>query len=746
MKHPDLTFVVFSIFFSFAFGVAGMCGEVPNVKVAPHDGKFDLVVNGRALLEGMYPEIAMLQKEYSVADGSLVAGETTGPVKASGALGETEEWKIPYSDAEGKEMITAVVRVYPALSAAAVGFRSPGLKSLRYEGGIRLVIGGAPGFLRGMGAERFCQFWTRPAFSDKPEGFPPETQYIVWEDRAAGWGAAIPLVGGGMRTTFSPSKGRLAAVMASYDISLKSKGGPAAAFSWGGDPYAATRNLYRAGMDFMGNPGRLREEKKYPEIFEYIGWCSWNTYYQMVTQSLIFANARSFMEHHFPIKYFLVDDGWQPTRSSRLTSFDIVREKFPDGIDGLVSTLKNKYGIRWVGFWHTYQGYWDGVDPESELAKEYRDSLFESFTGALIPDPMERRGFRFFNDYHARLRAAGADFVKVDNQSTLSVFTMNKLPIGYAARGQQDNLQSSVDANFGEGAVINCMDMTIENIYFWRTSNVSRNSDDFFPDRPFTARDHAFHNIYNSMWFSELTWPDFDMLQSHHPQAQLHSVLRAVSGGPVYITDTPGLENWDMLRALVFSDGRVPRPDLPARPTRDVLTVDTMKDPVPLKAFNRVGGIGIIAAFNVYEGGGTIHGSLKPADVEGIEGDSFAVYEHFSSDLKLADSARDRIEFDVDDMSAKLFIVAPIVDGFAPIGATDKYISPKWIAGVERSGGEINVDLVESCVFGAYLADSPRAVLVNGSVAIEGRWSWNDSFLRVDVSETERPIRITIKK
>ena len=45
-----------------------------------------------------------------------------------------------------------------------------------------------------------------------------------------------------------------------------------------------------------------------------------------------------------------------------------------------------------------------------------------------------------------------------------------------------------------------------------------------------------------------LVQPDWDMFHSQHPAAELHALARAVSGGPVYVSDYPGKHNFDILR------------------------------------------------------------------------------------------------------------------------------------------------------------------------------------------------------
>jgi len=716
--------------------------EVGKLAMEEKNGMIDVAIGGGKLLAGMYPVVVTIQNVYSVASGTLKIGEKVSPERGKDATGDYVEAAFTYVDSAGKEIIRLMVKLYPGLSAGAMGYKYSGGKPLRADTGFRIVIGDIPGFEKGMGAERFSQFWTRPVFEEHPNGFPPETEYILWKVKDFGYAAAIPLVGGGVKSTFMPSGGRLTLTQLSFDASFKPKGAPLLAFAWGDDPYALTRTLYRVGMDFMGNPGKLRVEKSFPEIFNYIGWCSWNAHYRNVDEEKVFRNARSFKEHNFPVKFFIIDDGWQTEKDRKLMSFDIIREKFPSGIAGFISKLKGEYGLKWVGFWHAFQGYWDGINPDSELAKKYKKFLFRSYTGALIPDPIEGRGFRFYDDYHIFLREAGADFVKVDNQSTMSGFIMNKMPIGNAMKGQQANLQKSVTKNFNN-TVINCMDMTIENIYYWFDSNISRSSDDFFPGRPDNPGTHAMHNVYNSMWFSELAYPDFDMFQSHHPQAELHSVLRAVSGGPIYVTDSAGQENWDILWKLVFRDGRIARVDEPARPTSDVLFKDVSTEHVPLKAFTRVGNVGIVGAFAVNRFGTKVSGTVSPTDVYGLQGSDFAIYEHFSKTAKTAEKSAS-LPFSIKHNDVKLFIIVPIEDEFAAIGALNKYISPKCLSSVNVADGKIEVKLKEGCEFGAYMKKAPVSIDVDGKSLDIDKWSHKDNLLRVLLPDTDKPVKLTI--
>ena len=68
------------------------------------------------------------------------------------------------------------------------------------------------------------------------------------------------------------------------------------------------------------------------------------------------------------------------------------------------------------------------------------------------------------------------------------------------------------------------------------------------------------------------------MFHSKHPAALLHATARAVSGGAVYVSDKPKQHDFALLKRLVLPGGNVLRAKLPARPTKDVLFLDVLKD------------------------------------------------------------------------------------------------------------------------------------------------------------------------
>ena len=68
------------------------------------------------------------------------------------------------------------------------------------------------------------------------------------------------------------------------------------------------------------------------------------------------------------------------------------------------------------------------------------------------------------------------------------------------------------------------------------------------------------------------------MFQSTHPDAELHAAARAISGGPVYVSDAPDAHSAALLRSLVLPDGSVLRCEHGAKPTRQSLFDDPNAD------------------------------------------------------------------------------------------------------------------------------------------------------------------------
>ncbi len=712
---------------------------------ASADRGISIIYDGNLILGGIWPAASGISHNLSGAPGgNIVPSKPVYSGTGSDAAGEFDQWFIPWKAADGAAAFTIEVRHYLSLRTIAVAYTLDAGMPVLPQQGSHIAIASVPGWLSANASYRSSKYWTSPAFPQTPAATPENTQFLLWQDTNTGYGTLLPLVGGGMKTAFRVCEGTtLCAAQSSGYSGFRPGRVPVFAYSWGGDPYAAVNRVFRAAMAFMDSPGKLRTEKPYPEIFDYIGWCSWNAFYKSVDERQVIDAASTFKNNGFPVGFFIVDDGWQDVQDDRLAGFGINKSKFPSGLNGLTGKLKKEHGIRWVGFWHAYQGYWSGIKKDSPAARQSgSDALIEAFDGRLSPNPVDLKGQKFFDLYHTALKSGGADFVKVDNQCSLPDFVANRVPVGDASRDLQLALQNSLTKNFS-GVGLNCMDMSIENVFFWRDTNISRSSDDFYPDRAGNAELHAAQNIYNSLWFSNLAYPDFDMFQSHHPQAGMHAILRAISGGPVYVTDTPGRQDWGILRSLVYSDGRILRADQPALPTRDVLTRDPSTGGFPLKAFTRARGAGIVAAFNADASGRDVTGKVSPSDVNGLKGKKFIAYEYHTRRIWLVDFD-EPIRLMLRPHESALFTFIPVENCSAAIGLADKFLSHAAVIKSGSATGFLSATLREGGEFAAYIKGAPKSVFIDDAPADPSQWTYSGSLFTLNVPRGASPVNITV--
>ncbi len=288
------------------------------------------------------------------------------------------------------------------------------------------------------------------------------------------------------------------------------------------------------------------------------------------------------------------------------------------------------------------------------------------------------------------------------------------------ARAYRAALDHSVRQHF-DGRLINCMSATMEAAYLAAGSTVMRTSDDFYPERPAANAAHIFINAQTSFWFGEFMLPDWDMFQSAHPAGAFHAAARAISGGPVYVSDPPDRHDFALLRQLVLSDGSVLRADLPGRPTRDCLFSDPRTDPILLKVFNRNRDCGVVGLFNSHYHAGsdarsTLTSAVSPADVEGLAGADFAAFAHQAD--RVWRCARDqRTPFSLAEGEWELVTYAPVEHGFAALGLADKFnssgaiVSRRW----DSAHRQCTIELRDGGTFIAWSATAPASATSAGA-------------------------------
>jgi raffinose synthase len=700
------------------------------------------------------------------ADNTTVTGDFVNPVTSSGSdgAGRFDLWRYDFKPvaAPGSSAnppahkATLELRRYsrPEAVVAWLDYEGPPLAPRE---GVMLLMS-LDAFARGTAQKRLKLYWTSPVFVSDYRLLPPANQLLLWQQTGReGYNLLVPLAGGGTVAELGVNeinyRPEFRVAASSYDPKLAPRRVPLFAYAADADPYRLARETYQTAFAATEQRGRLRWQKGLPEVFRSLGWCSWNAYGHEVTAEKILSSVRSFREKHIPLGFVLVDDGWLSVKNDRLTAYGADASKFPEGLAGLARRLRGEYGVAHVGVWHTFQGYWSGVDRESDIGRAH--ALFDGRDDKSLPDPREGRGQSFYADWYRNLKEWGFDFVKVDGQANNVRFTDGLMPLFDSAAGSQRNLEGGAREFFTENrpvgipglgppglGLINCMEMTLENVYNWRESNVARNSDDYLPEVAQNYADHVYQNAYNAYWLSNFAYPDWDMFQSHDPHAEFHAAARAASGGPVYVTDEAGKERAEVILPLALSDGRLLMTDEPGLVTRDTLLRDAALEPIPLKVFGRVTrpgyAAGVVAAFNVNKSAPRVNGEIRAWDVEGLTAygtgwERVAVYQRGSASVALLGASKGAmaLPFGLGEGGHDFFTLVQVSEGVAVFGLLDKYVGPAAVLGVSRTGQRVTVQLAEGGEFGAWLASAPARVEVDGRALPATAYSYAGGLLRV---------------
>lgn len=581
-----------------------------------------------------------------------------------------------------------------------------------------------------------CPHWCRPQFGDDLSKIPNRTQALLYKKTDGKYGFILPIVDKRYKAALRGNENGAELYMFANVSDLSDCDTLAAVYGEGDEPYTLMNDCAKLAMKLLDNGCPVREERRYPEIFEYLGWCSWDALEIRVSTEGLLEKCEEIKAKKIPFRWAIIDDMWAEcdklrdipddlTRetgmfsvmhSSKIRSFEADPKRFPGGLRDCLDKMK-KYGLK-IGMWHPTSGYWAGIDPESELAEKYRDLLIETPNGRLMPSLEPDKAFLFYSAFHDFLKHCGTDFVKIDNQGFIADNYKNVYPLGEAARNIQRAITSSVGSHF-DNDIINCMGMASENMFNRPSGAVSRCSGDFQPENREWFIRHILACSYNSLIQGMFYWSDWDMWWSDDEQAKKNSVLRAISGGPIYVSDKIGRSRPEIFEPLCYSDGRILRPENPAIPTKDCLVSDPETNGRIFKVKNTYEKGGVIAAFNLDHGNKPVSGTVSVADL-GCGCHEVAVYEHFSGDVTVLKDgeALDVTLNDHDDF--RLYTIVPVENGVAVLGLIDKFNSPMAVSGGFdgvydlHEGGEFAFVVTDGKKYPVETESGKHKVTVNG--------------------------------
>ncbi|EXB93571.1 hypothetical protein L484_014563 [Morus notabilis] len=676
--------------------------------------------------------------------------------------------------------------------------------------------------IRFMSIFRFKVWWTTHWVGSNGRDLETETQMMILDkndDGSRPYVLILPTLEGPFRASLQAGRDdHVDACVESGSTRVASSSFRSCVYMHVGyDPYGLVKEAMRVVKVHLGT-FRLMEEKTPPRIVDKFGWCTWDAFYLKVHPKGVWEGVRALSEGGTPPGMVLIDDGWQSIAHDedsisddqegmnrtaagaqmpcRLIKFE-ENHKFRDyvspkcgtrkGMGGFVRDLKEEFGtVEEVYVWHALCGYWGGIRPgvsgmpESRVVGPKLSKGLEATMEDLAVDKIVSNGVglvppemahQMYEGLHSHLESVGIDGVKVDVIHLLEMLSEDYGGRVELAKAYYKALTASVKKHFKGNGVIASMEHCNDFMLLGTEAiALGRVGDDFWcvdpsgdPNGTFWLQGcHMVHCAYNSLWMGNFIHPDWDMFQSTHPCAEFHAASRAISGGPIYVSDSVGSHNFKLLKSLALPDGTILRCQYYALPTRDCLFEDPLHDgKTMLKIWNLNKYTGVLGLFNCQGGGWCpqsrrnksasrfsrlVTCSATPKDVEWKAGGNpvptegvnvFAVYMFQEKKLKLL-KPTESIEVSLEPFCFELLTISPLMVlptklvQFAAIGLVNMHNTGGAIQSMEVDDDENKVKIgVRGCgEMKSFASEKPVACMVDG---VSVKFGYEDKMVSVQV-------------
>ncbi|MDD9265584.1 Sip1-related alpha-galactosidase [Paenibacillus sp. GCM10023248] len=544
------------------------------------------------------------------------------------------------------------------------------------------------------------------------EALAPGGHFLLLKLNAGGYMALLAAVGPRTFGWFAGDAGSLMLNVSTFGTQAVQEDVPLLARAVNADPYTACREVWETAIkdERIGGTTRLREQKRYPEPFRYLGWCSWEEYKFDINEAMLLQAADRIEASGLPIRYMLVDDGHlHADARRRLISFRPDAAKFPDGWAALTAR-RSETRIQWMGLWLNFNGYWGGVAPDNE---------FGGLNRHLEPVPGERLqpknsftdSFAFYDSMIRAVREAGFDFVKVDNQAQnvkLNTGTDNGAErAAHNAQGLEAACARHLDG------LINCMAHNAVCAFNTRISAVTRCSEDYAVGDQGRARRHLHNSYGNIPWIGQTVWGDHDMFHSNDEESgQIMAISKAMSGGPIYLSDNPSDFNKANIMPLCYADGELLRPLAPAAPIKNCLFLNPLEGDPYVVIAPLAGAAAALVVYNLTEPAVPVRGVIRASDyadagsmlqngdtVWSLPPEGLVLYDW---QKQCAGKLTQEHHFELGGYGNHLYLITPVQQGWSAIGRIDKYLSPAAVELLDATPLEMVVRLKENGPFAVW--------------------------------------------
>lgn len=581
-----------------------------------------------------------------------------------------------------------------------------------------------------------------------PEGNMGMGNFLILELPDGRYFGILPLVSPRAAAEMDVAEGQLFCRLFTWGTARAEGDYPLFAYATANDPYSVSRICWEQALSAIGHTTRLREEKDYPEPFNYLGWCSWEKFKWNINEENMTAAIKGLKNHEVPFRWFLLDDGYLDLRNKQLLSFGVDPEKFPNGLTPLTK-LKDEATIKWMGIWRNFNGINRGVHKEHTMAH-----LQEHFVAGLpgehhnehwILQPNAQASEAFYSEMVGHSKGNGFDFVKVDFQSRAIGLHRGSGNSVYQIHLRNQALGKICDEmNIG---LLHCIAQYNLNFFNTHYSALMRSGEDYKKEITNTAIVQQCFD--NHLWMGPIVWGDLDSFySSKDDEALFLSLARAISGGPVYPSDDPGKMNPSIFQPIIYSDGRLLRTLAPGVPLPDSIFSDSLCDEsaeqiiAPLKQK-----VAAIASFNLREDT-MVSATISPADYacaggliqpyEGLWSVSVdtVIYDWFA---KSGRAFIKPIEKNLSALECALHLIAPVQNGWAVIGRSDKYMGAMAVESVEADSGRLTLFLERAGPLVIYAESEPTSD--EYSIA-----SLGNGFYELQIPASDEPVSVVLKR
>lgn len=471
--------------------------------------------------------------------------------------------------------------------------------------------------------------------------------------------------------------------------------------------------------------GRLRGDKDYLEAFTYLGWCSWECYKGSITEEKILDAIASFKQQKVPVRWVLLDDGHSKKHSGVSPN-----EKFPNAYDRIRAAADGD-PVKWIGLWYSSLGVQskNGLMAPADLGDYLGDMYSQLGTyWNITPKPTQDSNTQYW-DYLYERGAKDADFIKVDFiKDMLNIYSK------IAAEEKTDLVDmpfNAVEASVfykkameeaTKGALMNCNGNNFPNPFFAKYSNSTRCSLDYKKNSMASAILHIYLSYHNAVSLGHVYWTDHDMFHSNDDFAgQIMAVTKALSGGPVYISDIPDHLDINNITPLCYDDGKLLRPIAPAVPSEDTLfsagngiykafaPINKHAVAVHIMNLSKKEGVsvaGTITRHDFRDADAMVqpYPGLRTFSKEGV----FA-YDVLGHTGQILTDKGIPVALST-TLDHKLYQLSTIANGWSFIGRTDKYLSAAAGTVTKQEPGVLEVTLEEAGPFAVYCSrGTPQA-------------------------------------